>query len=512
MAKSQSHTEEPLPLLLLLLVVLVSPSVAKDIKGSTAPAMPATEVRALWVDGFNPGIRTRAEAEQLVATAHRAGINLLFVQVRRRGDALYANGLEPFAEDIPAEPGFDPLANIIELAHRDGIQVHAWINAMPIWGKNGAPRDPNHVFNLHGPGHTGRDNWLTASPDGQMLFPVGYFLDPGHPDAMNHLVAIYTSIARNYDVDGIHFDYIRYPETDKPPPQGAPVGYNATSLERFRRATGRSDTPDPADPQWSDWRRRQVTQLVRRVYLEVKAINPRIVVSAALIPWGKPPEGDKDYPNTAPMQRVFQDWNGWLRQGWLDMAVPMNYARESDPRVRAWFDGWIRWEKRHKYGRELVIGLGSYLNTPDQTLAQMQRARKSAHKFTADGVSLFSYAAFMKNPQTETLAFLGTEANTPFATAASVPRPVWLEQPLLGWVAGTIHARSGEPADNARVEVRRAGWWPFRHKDTTLADGNGFFGLAGLKPGRYEVKSGATKAPIEIQVGKVTQVELNMAK
>ena len=131
-------------------------------------------------------------------------------------------------------------------------------------------------------------------------------------------------------MDGIHFDYVRYPETDDRLPRGATVGYNPVNLARFQRATGRTDTPAPGDEAWMDWRRDQVTNLVRRVSIEARAINPRIKISAALIPWGQPPSNEKDFEDAAPMQRIFQDWHQWLKDGWLDLGLPMNYATETD--------------------------------------------------------------------------------------------------------------------------------------------------------------------------------------
>ncbi|HET8666866.1 MAG TPA: family 10 glycosylhydrolase [Terriglobales bacterium] len=502
----------------LFATIMLCAALAMAAPGADIPRTRATtapEVRALWVDGFNPGVRTREEAEQLVSNAKQAGFNTLFIQVRRRADALYTTSLEPAIEDFPIDPTFDPLQNIIELAHREGIEVHAWINAMTVWKNQAPPKSANHVFNLHGPAQTGRANWLTASPQGEFAFPVGYFLDPGHPDAMQHLVDVYTGVARKYAVDGVHFDYIRYPEVEgEKLPAGSPVGYNAVSLERFRRATGRTDTPAPGDPQWIEWRRQQVTQLVRRVYLEVKAINPRIKVSAATIAWGKPPVTEQDYPNSAPMQLVFQDWNGWLKQGFLDAAVPMNYARENDPKSRAFFDGWITWEKQHKYGRQLVVGVGSYLNTNDGTLAEVSRVRQPAGRATADGVSFFSYASLLRaeaapNGSGTSIAALHTGQLAPFVAPASVPKANWLEQPDRGWLAGTVHDASGKAVDGAVIEVSRAGGI-FRHKDLIVADGNGFFGTSGLKPGRYQatLRGSRARSVVEVMPGKVARVEV----
>lgn len=501
-----------------------------------APAAPAEEFRAFWVDAFHAGIRTPQEAAQLVADAKRANMNALIVQVRRRGDAFYRHSFEPPAEDPAYDPNFDALAHIIELAHREGLEVHAWVNAMPVWRPSvPPPAAANHVFNLHGLGRTGDDNWLTATPEGDERFPVGYFLDPGHPAAAAHTAEVYLNIVRHYTVDGIHFDFIRYPETTEKLPRGAPVGYNARSLARFRRATGRQDTPAPDDPQWTDWRREQVTQLVRRVYLEAKAINPHVKVSAALIPWGKPPAGEKDFEEASPAQRVFQDWHSWLKEGILDLAIPMNYARETDAVTRGWFDGWIRWEKRHKHGRQLAVGIGAYLNPPQATLKQVRRVRRAEGSHRAEGLAFFSYAnpfpappsrdaSPSANPQREPkpvdpeerVAFfsLGATPQAPaFPQPAAIPKMDWLEQPTRGWLAGTVRDASGNPADGARVRVRRTGWSPFRRTLHAVADGNGFFGLTNLRPGRYrvwrEVAPGrVSETTVEVNAGRVTRVEL----
>ena len=111
-----------------------------DLSGTPA-ASPTAEIRAFWVDAFHAGIRSPQEVAQLVADAKTANINTLFVQVRRRGDALYARSFEPPVEDPAYDGKYDGLDAIIEAAHREGIQVHAWINAMPIWRELPAPRD-----------------------------------------------------------------------------------------------------------------------------------------------------------------------------------------------------------------------------------------------------------------------------------------------------------------------------------------------------------------------------------
>lgn len=480
------------------------------------------ELRALWVDAFHEGIRSPREADDLVAAATRAHLNTLIVQVRRRGDALYTKGIEPPLADPAYDPSFDALAYIVDAGHRAGLEVHAWVNAMPVWRDEAPPADPRHVFNRHGPHAPGDQNWLTSSPGGDHKFPVGYFLDPGHPAAAAYLAEIYLNIVRNYAVDGIHFDYVRYPETEERLPRGAGVGYNAVSLRRFHRATGRSDVPDPGDQQWIEWRREQVTHLVRRVSIEAKAINPRIKISAALIPWGQPPTNERDFEDAAPMQRIFQDWHRWLEDGLLDVGIPMNYATETDGRVRPWFDGWIRWQKQHQHGRQLAVGLGAYRNTAAHTLAQIARARADENGRLA-GMSFFSYAVptqplkvaegsdLPATPVTgsDRYAYLaeGVAGAAPAFTApAAVPAMPWIEAPDRGWIAGTTGT------DGAIVTItRRRYWpWPFGNTVRVTADGNGYFGLANVTPGTYEVAveraSGPRRFQVHVDAAQVSRV------
>lgn len=490
------------------------------------------ELRALWVDAFHEGIRSPQEAEDLVAAARRSNLNTLIVQVRRRGDALYTKGIEPPLDDPAYDPSFDALAYIVEAGHKAGLEVHAWVNAMPVWRDEAPPRDARHVFNQHGPMAPGADNWFTSGPTGDHKFPVGYFLDPGHPAAAAYLAGIYVEIVRNYAVDGIHFDYVRYPETDERLPRGAGVGYNAVSLARFQRATGRTDMPQPGDEAWMEWRRLQVTNLVRRVSIESKAINPRVKISAALIPWGQPPTNERDFVNVAPMQRIFQNWHQWLKDGLLDLGVPMNYATETDERVRGWFNGWMAWEKRHAHGRQLAVGLGAYRNMPAHTLAQIGRARALDNGHKVAGVSFFSYAVPTRPPQTpagaepqppsipvtgvDRLAFLRDGADGvpgAFRAAAAIPAMPWIERPERGWIAGNVGSAAAGDNDDLVVKLKRKRFWPFGGTTRVRTDGNGYFGLANLKPGRYTVAidgagSSAARVQVGVEPGKVTRVEL----
>lgn len=352
--------------------------------GSVRPAASASEsrsaqelgpaqYRALWVDAFHDGIKSPAQVDQLVADAHAGNINALFVQVRKRGDAYYRSSIEPRPWDIFAGAGFDPLGYLIQKAHSASppIEVHAWVNTFFV-GITGT-----RVYYEHGA------EWGGRTQDGD----IGGYLDPGNPDAASYTRGVFMDLARHYAVDGIHLDFIRYPE-------GGDWGYNPVSVSRFNQANGRTGTPAVDDGAWSQWRRDQVTGFVRTLHHDLHQLKPGLRLSAALIPWGPGPAGDATWRQTAAYSQVFQDWRAWLEEGILDLAVPMNYDSEWSASAAAWFDQWNQWEKDGAFGRTLLIGVGAFLNYPEDTLAQIRRALgPSPSGNRAAGVAIYSYAS-----------------------------------------------------------------------------------------------------------------------
>ena len=180
---------------------------------------------------------------------------------------------------------------MIEQAHKQGIQLHAWLVTFRVFkGNNATP--PAGVVSLH-------PDWISKSFDGKTSGPEGIYLDPGVPEAQDWTVNVYLDLVRNYDVDGIHFDYVRYQQYN--------WGYSDKAVERFNKEMGRTGKPDPADPAWCEWRRERVTEVVRRVYKGTKLIKPNVVVSASLIPWGDCPA---DFKKSDAYAKVYQDSGG----------------------------------------------------------------------------------------------------------------------------------------------------------------------------------------------------------
>lgn len=524
------------------------------------------EVRAFWVDAFNAGIKTHAEVDQLISRALTANANTLIAQVRRRGDSYYFDSLEPFVEDPAVEAGFDPLGYLIERAHANGLEVHVWVAANAIYSGNPAvatttwpckvPCSPSHVFNQHGYFAPGDENWLTrthpnftagtvaVASGGVTIVPVGWrisdgnwWVDPGHPGAAEHIVQVLRHLVERYDVDGLHLDRIRYPEMPiaRPAP-GGPIGfstgYNAVSVRRFNELHGRGagSLPNPWDSAWNDWRREQMNALVRRIYLETIAVKPHVKVSASTITFFRGPTALGGFSRTEAYSRVYQDWDGWTRQGFLDLNVPMVYKRETDLEGPTQFNDWMDFTRTHQYDRQAAIGIGVYLNSFEASIAQLERSRlPAASGDRAAGQALYSYAttnrsignpAVPERPYAEFFRALSEDgayvAAAPYRAAASIPPMPWKRQPRARYLLARVVDASGAPEDGAVVVIRKVGGSPAEVQLQQYADGNGYVGAADLPPGAYQLQittpAGTTyfTVPEPVTPGRVTRLTVNI--
>jgi uncharacterized lipoprotein YddW (UPF0748 family) len=458
------------------------------------------EVRALWVDAYHDGAKSPKQIDELIQTAQAGSFNALVVQVRRRGDTYYPSDLDPWAPD--SDPNFDALAYLIEQAHAAGIEVHAWATTLAIWGGDAPPAALDHAFNLHGPGATGRDYWLALSySGGDRTGDKVYYLDPGHPDAADYTVAIYAELAARYDLDGLHLDRVRYPWQN--------WGYNPTALSRFQAQTGRDELPEPDDREWLQWRRDQVTALVRKMYLTATAINPQLRVSAALSASGGPPSDSYPWETRTPYTHQLQDWRSWLEEGILDLGLPMTYRDEDI--YAGQFDGWIAWQKDHQYSRGAVVGTGLYLNAVEDSMAQWLRVRQPSNLGNwALGMCGYSYAT----PSDEAAlrrTFANAAVTEVFAQPAAAPGIAWKHTPTLGHLMGTL---------TQALPCRNLDGYPLAltgPQDRTLfTDGSGWFGTADLVPGEYLLSvdvltpSTTISLPVTVAAGAVTAQEVTL--
>ena len=479
----------------------VFPSEVSPIGSATT----AGQFRAFWADAFGEGMNDQAQIDALVAATKAAHANAIVAQVVRRGDCFCLRSGLPVNESLA--PGFDPLQALINTAHAQGIQVHACTIAIAMWNNSAPPKDPNHIFNLHGPSASGRDNWVLTRSDGVSMLGDDWMIDPGHPDAAAWIANVATNIVRNYDVDGINLDRIRYPDGNLSSLVPS-WGYNATAVARFRAETGRTDTPSNTDTQWTQWRRDQVTGIVRRIYLETTALKPHIRVSADVITYGYGPQTTGSWENTRAYAEQLQDWRGWLREGIVDTAMLMNYKRDALANQHQMYDEWNDFAKDNQYRRSVVIGTALYLNDIASSVSQVRRAlAPSGSGNTAIGWVGYSYRTpdAMTDAGTRSGAAGRAElikaltqpsqydsvAPAIFADAPTVPGMTWKSQPIFGHLRGTAVATNGTLLTGTALHlVEPTSGAVLR---TTTSDGSGWFGFVDLPIGIYRVTTESSR-------------------
>ncbi|MFN2407853.1 MAG: family 10 glycosylhydrolase [Pyrinomonadaceae bacterium] len=524
-----------------------------------------TEYRAFWVDTFNTNLNNHNDVVTVVNNAKAAKANALFVQVRRRGDSWYLNSLEPLGDRVPIQPGFDPLQDIINVAHAEGIEVHAFVIMNAIWGRAPnlfPPENPNHVFNLHGGYNAatntiipGPNNWLTRTllPDTTPAstaiafqghrFGNDFWVDFGHPDAAAYTVNVVKHLVQHYDIDGLHLDRIRYPDisiSGQTPSTGTNIGYNPTNVERFQRHFNLpvgGPPPAPNNPQWNQWRRDQITNVVRRVYLETLAIKPQLKISAALIAFGGIGATESSWNSAEAFWRVYQDWRAWTEEGIIDIAMPMAYKAEHTATIRPQYDQWDAWLRNHLYNRAGITGQGSLVNAVEGTLRQTRRTlTPSSGPTNLSGIIFFSMAtsdvavasnpfaippgATPDRPFAEFASGLTTgksvnglvryepEGLTPiFNDPALIPTFSWKLAPTRGHVKGEARRADGTTLDTAAVTIENLETQSAKNANT---DGGGFFGAVDLQPGPYRAQVESLYYCFNVTPGTVSNADLDI--
>lgn len=320
-------------------LALLALTLALPLHGTAQVPMPKHEVRAVWLttiggldwphsyaQSASSAQRQRKEFCNILDRLQGAGINTVLLQTRIRATTIYPSALETWDGCLSGKPGtspgYDALAFAIDEAHRRGMELHAWVVTMPVGKWNG----------------TGCKRLRTRQP--KLLRRIGDdgYMNPEQPETADYLAALCDEITRNYDIDGIHLDYIRYPETWK---------------ITVSRSVGRDN----------------ITRIVRKIHDRVKTLKPWVKLSCS--PVGKHDDLSRYWSHGwNAYNAVCQDAQGWLREGLMDELFPMMYFRDNQ-----FYPFALDW-KENDHGRIVAPGLGVYFLSPrekDWPLADITR-------------------------------------------------------------------------------------------------------------------------------------------
>ena len=395
--------------------------------GKSAAQAPKREVRAVWLTtiGGLDWPRTKAyNAESILRQQHEltdildklqaAHFNTILLQTRIRSTVIYPSAIEPWDDCLTGHagknPGYDPLKFAIDECHKRHMELHAWVVAFP-----------GNSFRTAAA--LGRQALQKREPALCMKTNDFWMLNPGEPATADYLARLCREITDNYDIDGIHLDYIRYPEKE--------VKYS--DIRTFRKY-GRGET-------LADWRTENVTRTVRTIYHAIKSTKPWVKLSCS--PIGKYDDVSR-YTSHGwnALRTANQDAQGWLKEGIMDMLVPMMYFEGDNffPFAQDWVE--------NSNSRIIVPGLGAYMlpeNERNWPLDIIQREDYVLRHMKASGQAYFR-SRFVTENAKGLYDFLKTFYDVPALT------------PALSWETQQIPAAPQAPQITLLPHGTRLNW------------------------------------------------------
>jgi uncharacterized lipoprotein YddW (UPF0748 family) len=334
-------------------------------------------VKAVWVPFWE--LTSAKKIDKVVEDANDNDVDQLIVQIRYRGDALYipnksnSNFFNPETRNYAIKGNFDALEYILDKSHQENIEVLAWLTAYVVTPHDLGKLPSQHIYYKH-------PEWITRDFVGNEMAVNSYegaFLDPGLPQVQDYLFNLVGDIVSNYkNLDGIHLDYIRYPDLQ--------FGYNELSRQIYKKEVEAEDAES-----WLAWKQTQVSNLVLRIYNQVKSINDDMLVTAAVV-------SDLQKAKI----KYAQNWPEWLQNGYLDLAYPMVYS-PSTGKVNLQLNMY----KNLGLNKKIVVGLRAWHNSHDYKVGQINTKLKIARKMRFAGAALYSYTGIKEHNYFKDLKF-----------------------------------------------------------------------------------------------------------
>ncbi len=375
---------------------------------------PKHEVRAVWLttiggidwphsysQSAHSAEKQKQELRSILDHLQQAKFNTVLLQTRIRGTLIYPSEYEPWdgcLSGFPGKtPGYDALQFAIEECHRRGMELHAWIVTIPV-GKWNA---------------LGCKSLRQKMPGLVKKIDADGYMNPEDSRTGNYLASICREITRRYDIDGIHLDYIRYPENWK-------LG--------VRRDRGRN----------------YITSIVQKIHDAVKAEKPWVKMSCS--PIGKRDDLSRYWSHGwNAYTKVCQDAQGWLRDGLMDELFPMMYFRNEQ-----FFPFAIDWKEQDQ-GKIVVPGLGIYFLDPKEGKWNIDDITREMYHLRNIGLgyAFFRNKYFLDNQQgiyNFTADFNPSPALVPPMTWASSKRPKAPSQFTTQKTAGNLQFTWSNPS------------------------------------------------------------------
>lgn len=325
----------------------------------------------IWSWGKESVLCSREGITRAVDFAHQHGIKTIFVHVYRSNKSWFPSVLadqSPYQQCL-SKVKEDPLALMIKQAHVKGVEIHAWMNLLSLSGNKQAP-----LLKKYGP------DILTRNKEAKLQledYKVDnqYFLEPSDRRVRKELLGLLDELISRYpDLDGVQFDYIRYPDV-------RPFyGYSPDNVARFKKTFKLQDFAEE-DLRWKQWKRDQVTALLEVLVKKARKLNPELQVSTT---------GSLSY--TRAYHEALQDWPAWLNSGLVDFVTVMNYPDNFDE-FKKNIDG-IKDKVKDPVRLNIAVGAYKFTDRPALFKEQFDYCRQVVSRSCV----IFHYDNFIDHP------------------------------------------------------------------------------------------------------------------
>ena len=333
------------------------------------------ENRAVWYRA------TEKSDDAVLATIQKIkalNINALYLETWYEGYCIGNKVEVDGVANLTNGSDYDVLEAFIRIGHEHGVEVHAWVHNFFVgyYYKDGR-NYYNKAFDEYKDKYlldiNGRDYFYYSANDNYFIF-----LNPNDRECRDLVLSIYEQLINNYDLDGLHLDYVRMPELNYGKDD---FGYNQDIIDAFAKETGISGDPrafaknSNESQKWIDFRCNIITSFVGEVYDMVRENNRDIWLSAAL------------YPDlTMAKNDIFQDVGAIVNSGYLDEVFSMSYGVDNST-VLPSVEGYDRVTNSKVF---YSAGIAAFLETTESNFAKQLDAVIS---HGADGVSIFALAS-----------------------------------------------------------------------------------------------------------------------
>jgi uncharacterized lipoprotein YddW (UPF0748 family) len=343
------------------------------------------ELRGVWLTNVDSEVldsrEAIQEAMQFLADHH---FNVVFPVVWNAARTVYVSQVMDSLFGIPIDPryqGRDPLAELIEAAHQRGIAVIPWFE----YGFSAAhKKKPRTIFKS-------KPHWAARDNRGGLLIKNGFvWMNPFHPEVQEFMLSLIKEVVMKYEVDGVQGD-------DRLPALPIEGDYSSYTDSLYRAEhDGNCPPKNFRDPDWQRWRGDKLSAFGKRLYQEVKAIKPNLIVSWApsIYPWA--------------FDEYLQDWPSWLNGGYADLVIPQCY-RYDFKEYKSTLDDLIPDVLKIAPSDQIIfpgilMNVGDYIMSEEYLLKALDYNRKKGYQ----GEVFFFYEGLRKNKDRLAKAVLAT--------------------------------------------------------------------------------------------------------